>query len=418
MSTTASASAPPRLLGNLRAAVRDYLERPLTNYYLIFGSAGLLLCIGLIMVLSSSSVYSYRVHDNSYYIVLKQLTWVAVAVPVAWLALRIPTPVLRRLAWLGLLLSIGLILLTTTPLGMTVNGNRNWLAFGGFTMQPSEPAKLAIVLWAADIYTRKERLLGSSLHALIPVAPAVGLVGILVVMQHDLGTAMVLFAIMLGMLFVVGAPMRLFTVSMLVVSVAVFALAATNAERRSRLTSFLHPFNDYEGHGWQAAQGLLGMASGGIFGKGISASQQKWGKLPEAHTDFIFAVLGEEVGLFGTLVVVALFAVLAVAMVRFALQTQDSFARYVTAGVVVWLLGQAMVNIGMVLALLPVVGLPLPLVSYGGSALVPTIVAIALVLGFTRREPEAAAALQERKRLRREARRGQREVAGLNAGAR
>ncbi|RYE80445.1 MAG: putative lipid II flippase FtsW [Myxococcales bacterium] len=378
----------------------------------------MLLTIGLVMVLSSSSVYSYRLHDNSYFIVLKQLTWVAISLPIAWVAMRLPSSVLQRLAWFGLLLSIGLIMLTYTPLGLEVNGNQNWLAFGGFTLQPSEPAKLSLVLWAAHIFARKEALLHKWTHIIIPVVPMAGVVAGLVVLQHDLGTALVIFAIVLGMLFVVGTPLRLFGGAISVVSVIVLALAATNAERRSRLTTFLHPFQDYEGHGWQAAQGLLAMASGGIFGKGISASQQKWGNLPEAHTDFIFAVLGEELGLVGTLLVVTLFALMAFAMVRLAMQTEDRFARYVIAGVVIWLLGQAIINIGMVLALLPVIGIPLPLVSYGGSALVPTLAAIAIVLNFARREPEAARELAERRRLRKQARRGEREVAGLNAGAR
>ena len=404
-------------LAQVRAWAREHLEKPLANYYLILGSAAMLLTIGLVMVLSSSSVYSFRIHDNSYFIVLKQLLWVLIALPFAFIATKLPTPVLRKLAWVALIGSIGLILLTKTGLGMTVNGNRNWLNIGGFTLQPSEPAKLSVVLWAADIYARKDKLLDRWGHILIPVAPVVALVSALVVLQRDLGTALVLFAIMLGMLFVVGAPLRLFVSSMLVVGVIAFALAATNDERRSRLTSFLHPFADYEGHGWQAAQGLLGMASGGIFGKGISASQQKWGNLPEAHTDFIFAVLGEELGLIGTLLVVTLFGVLAFAMIRLATQTKDLFARYVIAGVTVWLLAQAMINIGMVLTLLPVIGIPLPLVSYGGSALVPTLVAIALVLGFARREPEAALALADRRRLRQEARRGRREVSGLNSGS-
>lgn len=415
---TATRSGRRRLLASARESARIYLDKPLTNYYLIFGSAALLLTIGLIMVLSSSSVYSYRLHGSSYFIVLKQLTWVLISIPVALLAMRMPTRLLRRLSWLAVVASVVLIVLTRTSLGVNVNGNTNWLALGPFTLQPSEVAKLSLILWAADVYARKDKLLESWVHAVVPVAPVVAAVAALVVLQHDLGTALVLFAIMLGMLFVVGAPIRLFVSSMLVVGVVAFALAATNDERRSRLTSFLHPFSDYQGHGWQAAQGLLGMASGGIFGKGISASQQKWGALPEAHTDFIFAVLGEELGLLGTLLVVTLLGVLAFAMIRLAMQTTDAFARYVTAGVVIWLLGQAMINIGMVLAMLPVIGVPLPLVSYGGSALVPSIVGIALVLSFARREPEAALALADRRRLRKQARRGQREVSGLNSGTR
>ena len=181
------------------------------------------------------------------------------------------------------------------------------------------------------------------------------------------------------------------------VGVVAFYLAASNAERRTRLTSFIDPFKDFQGAGWQAGHGLLGMASGGIFGKGLSASQQKWGNLPEAHTDFIFAVLGEELGLVGTLLVLALFGAVAYAAIRLAINTEDPFVRYVSAGVTIWLMSQMIINIGMVLALLPVIGIPLPLVSYGGSALVPSMVALGLLVGFARAEPEAAAALRDRR---------------------
>ena len=215
---------------------------------------------------------------------------------------------LRLMAWPAVLVAVVLLALTQTSLGFEVNGNRNWLAFGPLTVQPSEIAKLSIILWAADVYAKKEKLLGNPWHALIPVAPVITMIAVLVVFQHDLGTALVLFAILLGMLWVVGVPARLFGIALSIVGVVAFYLAASNAERRTRLTSFIDPFKDFQGAGWQAGHGLLGMSSGGIFGKGLSASQQKWGNLPEAHTDFIFAVLGEELGLIGTLLVLALFA--------------------------------------------------------------------------------------------------------------
>jgi cell division protein FtsW len=164
-----------------------------------------------------------------------------------------------------------------------------------------------------------------------------------------------------------------------------------------RLLSFTDPFKDYHDSGWQAAHGLLALSTGGFFGKGIGASQQKWGTLPEAHTDYIFAVLGEELGLVGTLLVLGLFLTIAYAAIRVATQTRDPFVRYVSFGVTVWLLGQMIVNVGMVLSLLPVIGIPLPLVSYGGSALLPSLVAVGLLIGFARREPEAARALAARK---------------------
>ncbi|KQT91164.1 cell division protein FtsW [Marmoricola sp. Leaf446] len=380
--------------------VKRSLERPLTSYYLILGGTSMLLAIGLMMVLSASSVYSFKVHDSSYYIVLKQLTWVAIGLPAAWVASRIDRRWLRRLAWPAVGVAVVLLALTQTSLGFAVNGNRNWLALGPLTVQPSEIAKLSVVLWAADVYARKERLLGNPVQALVPVAPVVVMISGLVVFQHDLGTALVLFAILLGMLWVVGVPARLFGIALSVVGVAAFYLAASNAERRTRLTSFIDPFADFQGAGWQAGHGLLGMASGGLLGKGLSASQQKWGSLPEAHTDFIFAVLGEELGLVGTLLVLALFGAVAYAMIRLAINTADPFVRYASAGICIWLMSQTLINIGMVLALLPVIGIPLPLVSYGGSALVPSLVALGLLVGFARDEPEARAALRARRRDR------------------
>jgi cell division protein FtsW len=397
--------ARPGLAGwiSYRAAiVRSAMERPLTSYYLLLGGATLLLAIGLMMVLSASSVYSFKIHGgNSYYIFLKQLTWVIIGLPAAYLASRMNRRVLRLLAWPAVVVAVVLLALTQTGLGFAVNGNRNWLALGPLTVQPSEIAKLAIVLWTADVYAKKERYLGSPWHAIIPVAPVVTMISALVVFQHDLGTALVLFAILLGMLWVVGVPARLFGIAISLVGVVAFYLAASNSERRNRLFTFADPFKDFQGAGWQAGHGLLGMSSGGIFGKGLGASQQKWGNLPEAHTDFIFAVLGEELGLVGTLLVLALFGAVAFAAIRLAINTADPFVRYVSAGVTIWLMSQMIINIGMVLALLPVIGIPLPLVSYGGSALVPSMVALGLLVGFARAEPEAAAALADRRGERR-----------------
>jgi cell division protein FtsW len=292
---------------------------------------------------------------------------------------------------------MGLLALTLTPLGVTRNHQTNWLGVGPFVIQPSEIAKLAVILWAAHVYANKERRLNDLHHILVPVVPGMALVSGLVLLQRDLGTALVLFAIMLGMLWVVGAPMRLFAMALSIIGVGAFYLATTSSERRGRLLSFTDPFKDYHDSGWQAAHGLLALSTGGFFGKGIGASQQKWGTLPEAHTDYIFAVLGEELGLVGTLLVLGLFLTIAYAAIRVATQTRDPFVRYVSFGVTVWLLGQMIVNVGMVLSLLPVIGIPLPLVSYGGSALLPSLVAVGLLIGFARREPEAARALAARK---------------------
>jgi cell division protein FtsW len=396
------AATPATGVAGWMASARATLERPLTPYYLLLGATGMLLAIGMIMVLSASSVDSYLHHGgNSYYWATKQLMWVLIALPCAWVATRLPMRFLRFVSWPMVGVSLVLLALTQTSLGVSVNGNQNWLGLGPLQIQPSEVAKFSMVLWCADVYARKDALLGSWRHLVVPVVPVTGLLTGLVLLGGDLGTALVLFAITLGLFWVVGVPARIFVAAVSVVSVAALYLAASSPERLNRITSFVNPFNDFQGSGWQAGHGILGMASGGLLGKGIGASQQKWGNLPEAHTDFIFAVLGEELGLVGTLLVLVLFLTIAYAGLRVAMDTEDRFIRYATAGVVIWLMAHVVINIGMVLALLPVIGIPLPLVSYGGSSLVPELVALGLVIGFARTEPSAAGALRRRRHDRR-----------------
>ena len=390
-------------------ALSEALDRPLTSYYLLLGASALLLTIGLIMVLSASSVYSYRFNDgDSYAVVRRQLLWVLLGLPCAYVASRISMRWVRRIAYPAYLFSLALLLLTAFR-GVTVNGNQNWLAFGPVQIQPAEIAKLGLVIWAAHVYANKDRRLDRLNEVMFPVVPGLLVATLLVVVGKDLGTAMVLFAILLGMLWVVGAPARFFTLCLSILGVIAIVLAGLSPERLTRITNFVDPFKDYHDAGWQPAHGLYALSTGGLFGQGIGANQQKWGDLPEAHTDFIFAVLGEELGLAGTLLVIGLFLTIAFAAVRVARRTADPFVRYATFGVIVWLLGQMIINVGMVLALLPVIGIPLPLVSYGGSALLPSLVALGMLVGFARREPEAARALAQRKQQR---------SAGLSAGRR
>jgi cell division protein FtsW len=405
--TAAPARTPRTSIGSWYAAARHALDRPLTSYYLLLGASALLLTIGLIMVLSASSVYSFENHDgDSYAVVKRQLLWVLIGIPCAWIASRLPYRAIRQVSWVGIIVAVVMLALTV-KLGTTVNGNTNWLALGPVRIQPSEIAKLAIVLWAAHVYAQKDRRLARLHQVMMPVVPVILAITLLVIVGDDLGTALVLFAILLAMLWVVGAPARLFTVALSVIGVVAIWIASTSAERRERLTNFVDPFKDYHDAGWQPAHGLYALSTGGWFGQGIGASQQKWGDLPEAHTDYIFAVLGEELGLVGTLLVVGLFLTIAYAAIKVALATRDPFVRYMSFGIVVWLIGQMIINVGMVLALLPVIGIPLPLISYGGSSLLPSLVALGLLIGFARREPEAARALAQRRRAR---------SAGLSAG--
>lgn len=389
----------------LRERVVDLLDRPLTSYYLILGATALLLTIGLVMVLSASSVWSYRWLDgDSYAVVKRQLLFVALGLPCAWIASRLPHQWIRQLAWPGFVVALGLLLLTSLY-GVEINGNQNWLAVGPIRIQPSEIAKLALILWAAHVYAHKDRRLGRVHEVMMPVVPGMMLATVMVILGEDLGTAIVLFGILLAMLWVVGAPARFFMLCIGVIGVLGLALALISPHRVARITTFIDPFADYYGTGWQPAHGLYALASGGWTGEGLGASRQKWGELPEAHTDYVFAVLGEELGLIGTLMVLGLFAVLAFAALRVAQRTTDAFTRYMTFGIVAWLVGQMIINVGMVLTLLPVIGLPLPLISYGGSSMVPSLVALGIVVGFARREPAAARALAAQRRATRHARR-------------
>jgi cell division protein FtsW len=382
------------------ASLREALDKPLTSYYLLLGASALLLTIGLIMVLSASSVYSYRLNDgDSYAVVRRQLMWLLIGLPAAFIASRLPVTFLRRISVWAYVASL-LLLFLTIFLGKEINGNRNWLGVGPLVIQPAELAKLALILWAATVYANKERRLGNLHQLVVPVVPGMFLATGLVVAGRDLGTALVFGAILMGMLWVVGAPVRFFVLVFGVVGTIAGLFAITDGERMARLTTFSDPFQDYLDTGWQPAHGLYALSSGGWFGEGIGASQQKWGDLPEAHTDYIFAVLGEELGLVGTLLVIGLFLTIAYAALRVARTTENPFVRYATFGIVVWLIGQMIINVGMVLALLPVIGIPLPLISYGGSSLLPSLAALGLLIGFARREPEAARALEARRRSR------------------
>jgi len=384
------------------AAIKDVLDRPLTSYHILLGATGLLLVLGLLMVLSASSVLSLNVNGNSYTIFIRQLIWVGVGLPMAYVASRMTPRHFRMLSYVALLGSVFLLVLTYVPgLGVGVNGNTNWLNLGGpLQIQPSEFAKLALVMWCADLYTRKQKLLTQWKHLLVPMVPVCGLVIALVVGQHDLGTALVLMAVMLGMIWIVGAPTRLFVATIGVVGATAAYFVNAEKYRMARVTSFLDPFQDPTAVGWQAYHSFYALSTGGWWGVGIGNSRQKWGNLPEAHTDFIFSVIGEELGLVGSLTVLALFLTLAYAGVRIATRNTEPFVRYAAAGITIWIMAQTLVNLGAVIGLLPIVGIPLPLLSYGGSALLPTLIAIGMLLSFAKAEPGAQAALKETRRPR------------------
>jgi cell division protein FtsW len=361
------------------------LHREATPYYLLLGASMLLLVLGIVMVFSASSVIAFSFMGSSFAIVNKQVMWVVIGLPLMWIASRLPVKAWRAFAYLGLIVSLALLFLVVFA-GTEVNGNKNWLDFGGpFRIQPSELAKFSLVLWGADLLARKQKLLTQWKHMLVPFVPVSGFVIGLVLLGGDLGTAIILMAIVIALLWVAGAPLRLFLFAGTPTAIVVAVMVQTKANRLNRVTDWLHPNQaDPLGGGFQALHGKYALGSGGWWGVGLGASKEKWGSLPEAHTDFIFAIIGEELGLIGTLAVLALLGAIGYAGLRVAVAATDPFVRLAAAGVTCWILVQALVNIGAVLGILPITGVPLPLVSYGGSALVPTMMGLGMLLSFSR----------------------------------
>lgn len=353
------------------------------------------------MVYSASQITALQLSLPGSYFFRKQFLAAVLGGLLLLAASRMPSKLHRALAYPMLLGSVFLMILVQVPgIGVAVNGNQNWISVGGpFQLQPSEFGKLALVLWGADLLARKQdkRLLTQWKHMLVPLVPVAFMLLGLIMLGGDMGTAIILTAILFGLLWLAGAPTRLFGGVLAVALTIGFILIKTSPNRMARL-SCLGATEPQSGpvDCWQAVHGIYALASGGLFGSGLGASVEKWGQLPEAHTDFIFAITGEELGLAGTLSVLALFAALGYAGIRVAGRTEDPFVRYAAGGVTTWITAQAVINIGAVLGLLPIAGVPLPLFSYGGSALLPTMFAIGLLIAFAREDPAARAALAMR----------------------
>ena len=341
----------------------------------------LLMMVGLLMILSASSVISFANNGSSYTFFKKQLVWALAGVIAFAFFARLDYRRLRGWGYASYVGAVVLLVLTLVPgIGVTVGGGTRWISLGAFVFQPSEFAKLALVLLAADVFSRKkEKTLSSLPHTLIPVIPALALLSALVMAQPDLGTTLLLGAIGLGALFVAGAPMR-FLAPLGAVCCAAATFGALSAPyRRARVLAFLDPWADPLVTGYHTIQSLIALGSGGWFGVGLGASRQKWMYIPNAHTDFIFAILGEETGLLGTIVVVGMFAFLCYLGVAAARNARDRFGMLVASGITIWISLQALVNMGAVTASLPITGVPLPLVSFGGTSLVVLLAAMGVL---------------------------------------
>jgi cell division protein FtsW len=341
--------------------------------------------LGLVMVLSASSVVALDDYGSSWYVAMRQLLWLTVGTLAAAVVMRVDYHRWRRLAPLFLIVSVVLLCLVLLPgVGVSVNGATRWLGYGPLSLQPSELAKLTVLLFVADLLARRAAWMSDLRVTLVPVGVVFGGMALLLMLQPNLGTTLVLGAIVASLLFVAGTPLLPLTAFGVAGGLVATGLALFEPYRRARVTAFLDPWKDYQDSGYQNIQSLVGIASGGITGTGLGASRAKWGFLPYAHTDFIFAIIGEELGLMGALVVVSLFVALAILGARAARLAPDRFGMLIATGVTVWFCVQAFVNIGAVIGILPITGVPLPFVSYGGSSLVFSLMGAGLLLNVAR----------------------------------
>lgn len=370
-------------------AVKRLFAAESGNYFLLLGTTLFLVVFGLVMVLSSSAVTSYTESDNFFRGFERQALFALLGVPLMLLASSMPPVFWKKWATLAIAIGIGLQFLTVaTPLGYEVNGNRNWINFGSFNMQPSEVVKLGLVIWLASVLARKQDSLHNWKDLAVAVGPIAGAAIGFVLLGRDLGTALIVTSIVLGTLFFAGVRLRHLAVMVGIMALGAIAMAFASLSRQNRIQVWqdgCSSVSDLMTDCWQTVHGWWALASGGIFGVGLGNSKAKWNWLPEADNDFIFAIIGEELGLIGAALVLVLFAVTAIAFVRIIRSNPDPFAKITVSAIMVWIIGQAFVNIAVVLGVLPVLGVPLPLISAGGTALISSMVAIGIALSFAKR---------------------------------
>ena len=403
MTTQADRSSAPRFaaggrtggaMHSARISLGRAFEAESANYFLLLGLTLFMVAFGLLMVLSSSYVSSHADGSSFFAKFMNQGLYAIIGVPIMLVVSRIPQKFWQRTAWLAVLgASLLQALVVFTPLGYGINNNTNWLKIGPILFQPSELIKIALVLWLGMFLTRKEARLRKFGQALLP-ALLISIIPLFLIMKgNDLGTTMIVGLMLIGALFFAGVPLWQLLVTGIAAGGAAFVLAFSSANRTHRIMAFLHPeAADPNGDGYQVLQGQWGMANGGVFGVGLGNSQSKWNWLPASSTDFIFSITAEELGLIGAILVLLLFVALAFVLLRIIRSAKTVFARAVTGGVLVWIIGQAVINIAVVVGLFPVLGVPLPLISSGGTALISTLAALGIVLSFARDEGRVARA--------------------------
>jgi cell division protein FtsW len=369
-------------LNNLRTWLQDNFRAESIYFYRLAGLTGFLVVFGLVMVLSSSSIDSLVANRDAYYIFSRQFLYAIIGVSLMLIIASMPLNFIRNRV--GLVLMIGFGLQFAVPfIGISVNGNTNWLSIAGFTLQPSEFLKLALIMYMGWFISNRELEMDNPQRVLYPLLAVGGAAIFLVMLGRDLGTAVIFAFIIFGTLLMAGAPGKILgRVALAAIALAAVA-TATSTSRMARITAWLNPGSaSSDAFNWQFEHGTWALAAGGVFGVGLGNSKMKWSWIPEVENDFIFAVIGEELGLVGAMVVIGLFALLIASLIRVMLRAQTTFARITTLGVVIWILSQSAVNIAVVLGVLPVLGVPLPLISAGGSSLIATLAGIGLVLAF------------------------------------
>ncbi|HEX6262050.1 MAG TPA: putative lipid II flippase FtsW [Actinomycetota bacterium] len=361
-------------------------ERNDRHVTMLVVSTAALTLLGLIMVLSASSVEAYARFRSSFLFFNRQVVYAVVGSLAMAVTMRMHHRAWERLAGPMLLVSIVLLAMVLLPgFGTVAGGSARWIELGPVTIQPSEFAKLSVISFGAALLSRRWRRIQDLRQMAVPLLPVVGVVCGLILLQPDLGTAVIIVTAVFVLLVAAGARMRHLIVGALATSTVGLGLIYVEGYRWSRFLSFLNPWADPQGSGYQVIQSLIAITSGGVFGVGLGASRQKWQYVPNAHTDFIYSIIGEELGLVGMLVVLGLFVVLVYAGIRVAIAAPDAFSRLLAAGIVGWIGGQALINLGAVTGLLPITGVPLPFVSFGGSSLVVSLAAVGILASIARR---------------------------------
>ena len=374
------------------------------GYFMLFMLVAVLCAFGLMMVLSSSSVEALRSYGSSWVFFKRQIVWLALGTTALIIALRIDYQMWRKWALAMVVGSCALLFFVLIPgIGIEVSGSRRWLGAGPLRMQPSELAKFAFLALSAHLLSERSDKMHDTRLTLRPVLFIFFVIGGLIMLQPDMGTTLILGSIAAVVLFVAGSPLRSLGKLALIAVVGAAFLAVVEPYRRARLLSFTDPFADASAGGYQVVQSLVGIGSGGITGVGLGASRAKWGFLPNAHTDFIFAIIAEELGLIGAMAVILLFIGFALLGIRAATRAPDRFGMLMASGITVWVVLQAFLNIGAVIGILPVTGVPLPFLSQGGSSLIILMGATGILLNIARQGEESVAVPIDAKRVRQKA---------------